>query len=84
MIPVGPPVRPDVDDVHHDGLGIVGPDVEADEQVMTGDRASSFDGEAADGLRLIDLGQARPVDQGQRLDRFGQIMSPKDIGSVER
>lgn len=50
--------------------------------MVAGDGTCCLDGEPADAWRLIDLGQAPPVGQRQRLDRFRQIVRPEDFGSV--
>ncbi len=78
-----PPVRPDVDDVHDHRSRILRPGVETYEQVVASNGASSLDGESPDTWRSLDLGETPPVDQGQRLDRLGQIVSPKDLGPVD-
>jgi hypothetical protein len=66
------------------GIGIVGPSIQTNEQVVASYCASSLDGESADARRLLDLRETPPVDHGQSLDRFRQIVRTEDLGPVDR
>lgn len=66
------------------GIGIVGPSIQTNEQVVASYGASSLDGESADARRVLDLRETPPVDHGQSLDRFRQIVRTKDLGPVDR